>query len=293
MEHLIVFSADLHGNEMQYQKLIDFADSNSAGSVIIGGDITPGWVDKRHLIYSQRSFLLSRLPLLLSPLNKRLPECQIFLIMGNDDCACNMDVLERQGGKVFHVVHGRRLELTEDFDIVGYSFVPITPFGLKDWEKFDLSEVPQDLAAEYTNRKVENCCFDGFKSTINGWEEFRFTEGMEKEDSIQKDLKKRVFTKNPEKTVYVTHTPPNRTNLDQSSYENHLGSMAVRRFIEKHQPYSTLHGHIHETVDVSGQFKENIGNSLSLSAGNKCFEEKLSIVTFDLYDLKTARRLVM
>lgn len=59
------------------------------------------------------------------------------------------------------------------------------------------------MLSEYASRKNRNCRFDGFKSTVNGWEEFQFTEAMEKEDSIQKDLNRNVFTKEPEKTVYV------------------------------------------------------------------------------------------
>lgn len=52
--------------------------------------------------------------------------------MGNDDCACKMEILKRHDKRLLNVIHGGRLELTENFDIVGYSFVPITPFMLKD-----------------------------------------------------------------------------------------------------------------------------------------------------------------
>lgn len=296
MEHLVVFSADLHGNEIQYNKLVDFAKSVSPQSLIIGGDIAPKRGSDRYIIHRQRSFLSERLPSLLSPLKKKLPNCQIYLMMGNDDCACNLDVLERND-TLFHVIHSRRLKLTEDFDVVGYPFVPITPFGIKDWEKYDLSEVPPDLANGYAKRKALNYRLHGFKSTLDGWKKFRFTEAMEKESSIQKDLRKGVFKENPQNTVYVFHTPPNGTHLDQRHDGCHLGSMAVRLFIEDQQPFLTLHGHIHRTVDVSGNFKETISNSVSLSAGNddsgNYVPNDLAIVTFDLYNLKSTRRVVI
>lgn len=293
MEHLVVCSADLHGNDVQFKKLVDFAQSISADSMIIGGDIAPKRGGREHFISMQRAFLSEKLPDLLSPLENTLPDSQIFLMMGNDDCACNLDVLERCDDEHFHPIHGKRLSLTADFDIVGYSFVPVTPFMLKDWEKFDLSETPSALATKYVKRKSWNCRLDGFRSTLQGFRSFRFTQAMEKEDSIQKDLRKKIFTRDPEKTIYVIHTPPDGSNLDQRYDGSHVGSMAVRLFVEEHQPYLTLHGHIHETVDVSGEFKETIGNSLSLTAGNDDLGKDLSILTFDLYDLNSIERQVI
>ncbi len=293
MEHLVIFSVDLHGNEVQYKKLIDFARSISADSLIIGGDIAPKRFRREHFISQQRAFLSTRLPELLLPFKEELPSSKIYLMMGNDDCACNMDILERYDNELFHLIHGRRLNLREDFDIVGYSFVPITPFMLKDWEKFDLSEVPPKLENEYTKRKNWNYHLHGFRSTLKGWRRFGFVKAIEKEDSIQKDLNESLFIKEPEKTVYVFHTPPDNTNLDQRYDGFHVGSMAVRSFIEEHQPYLTLHGHIHETVDVSGNFMEIIGNSISLSAGNDDFGNNLCILTFDLYNPEKARRVIV
>lgn len=293
MGHLVAFSADFHGNEVQFKKLVDFAKLISADSVIIGGDIAPKRGGREHFIAMQRAFLSERLPDLLLPFKNTLPDSQIFLMMGNYDCACNLDVLERYDNELLHLIHGRRLNLTEDFDIVGYSFVPVTPFMLKDWEKYDLSEVSSALTTKYIKRKSCNYRLEGFRSTLQGWRRFRFTEATEKDDSIQKDLRKKVFTEEPEKTIYVIHAPPDGSNLDQCHHGSHVGSMAVRLFIEEHQPYVTLHGHIHETVDVSGEFKETIGNSLSMTAGNDDLGTDLSILTFDLYDLSTIERRVI
>jgi len=293
MKHLVVYSADLHGNDVQYEKLIGFARSVSADSLIIGGDIAPKRGGRGHLIYLQRAYLTERLQDLLLPFKEELPDSKLYLMMGNDDCACNLDIFERYNNKLFHLIHGRRFNLTKDFDIVGYSFVPITPFMLKDWEKFDLSHVPQHLTTEYAKRKSWNYGLEGFKSTLEGWKNFHFTEDMEEEESIQRDLNESLFTKNPEKTVYVFHAPPDNTCLDQRYDGSHVGSMAVRLFIEEHQPYLTLHGHIHETVAVSGDFKEIMGDSTSLSAGNDDFGNDLSILTFDVYDLRTVERRVI
>jgi hypothetical protein len=46
--------------------------------------------------------------------------------------------------------------------------------------------------------------------------------------------------------VFVPHAPPFTTTLDVTRAGKHVGSAAVRTFIEKHQPDVTICGHIHE-----------------------------------------------
>ncbi|MEK6939442.1 MAG: metallophosphoesterase, partial [Nanoarchaeota archaeon] len=246
MKHIVVYTSDIHGNEAQYQKLVDYALQVSADSVIVGGDIAPKGLPENEFIPVQRAFFQERLPTLFSPIKNS--STKVYLMMGNDDCAANYDVFEEgEEDGLYKIIHGKRLKLTDDFDIVGYSCVPITPFGIKDWEKFDLSDVPPHLARDYEDRKRKNYNLDAHKSSVEGWIPFRFTPEMEKRDSIQNDLSTKLFQEDPHKTVYVMHAPPNNTNLDIILTGNHVGSFAERLFIEQRQPFLTLHGHIHET----------------------------------------------
>jgi len=293
MQHKVLYTADIHGNKIQYQKLIDYAIKIAADTIIIGGDIAPKRRLADNYIKFQQQFCEHELPKLLYPLKEKLPDSNLFLMMSNDDCKANLDVLEKHSPGLYQLIHGKRINLTKKLDILGYSYVPITPFGIKDWEKFDLSNVPSNLIEEYENRKRTTYRLDGFKSTRSGWKEFQFSQDMEKKDSIQKDLSNKLFQNKPNKTVYVIHTPPNQTNLDQVLTKNHVGSIAVRLFIEDCQPYLTLHGHIHETVDVSGKFKDNIGETLCLSSGNHDSWSKLAVLVFDLYDPKHTDRIIL
>jgi len=292
MQHKILFTSDLHGNESQYRKLVDYAIKISADSIIVGGDITPKrfgippsglYNPESYIIPGQRLFLEKRLPRILNRIKKKLPNSRVFLMMGQDDCAANLDVLEKNDPSLFRLIHGKRLKLTEDLDLVGYSYVPITPFGIKDWDKYDLSDVPSDMLSYYENKKTE---YDlkGLKSTKKGWVDFEFTPEMEKKDSIQRDLAKYPYSKNAKRTVYVFHTPPDNTNLDVDYEKNHIGSIAVRRFIEKYQPYLTLHGHIHETVQCSGKYKDQIGETICLTSGNDPSIPQLAVLVLDLYN---------
>jgi len=293
MQHKVLYTSDIHGNETQYEKLVNYAIKIAADTIIIGGDIAPKRRLAENYIEFQRHFFEHRLPKLLYPLKEKLPDSKLFLIMGNDDCMINLDALEKQDPCLYNLTHGKRISLTKEVDIIGYSYVPITPFGIKDWEKFDLSNVPSNLIEKYENMKRTDYRLNGVKSTSSGWKEFQFSPDMEKQDSIQKDLSDKLFQEKPNKTVYVIHTPPNQTNLDQVLTKNHVGSIAVRLFIEDCQPYLTLHGHIHETVDVSGNFKDNIGNTICLTSGNHDTGNKLAVLVFDLYDPEHANRIIL
>jgi uncharacterized protein len=47
--------------------------------------------------------------------------------------------------------------------------------------------------------------------------------------------------------IFVPHTPPKGTSLDKILIGKHVGSLAVREFVELHQPDALICGHIHES----------------------------------------------
>ncbi len=299
-KHVMVFTADVHGNEEQYRRLVDYAVRVCADSVVIGGDIAPKGASTdavmlgktemtpEEFIDWQRRFLEERLPELLQPL--READIPVFVMMGNDDCRINEPVLEDNG---YRTIHGRRVHLTRDIDIAGYSCVPLTRFQLKDWEKFDFSQPPDKLRHHYEERKKRDYNCRGVHSQLGGIVPVSFGDAEEMDDSIQKDLKNGVYGPRSDKTVYVMHSPPDNTALDQLRDGTHVGSLAIREFIEEAQPLMTLHGHIHETVDVSGTFREKIGETHCFSAGNDNTRRDLAVVVVDIYKPEEAKRIVI
>lgn len=68
----------------------------------------------------------------------------------------------------------------------------------------------------------------------------------------------------------MVHTPPYNTCMDTLASGSHVGSVAVHKQIMRSQPLITLHGHIHETVDINkGKYMEKLGTTCSYAAGNK------------------------
>ena len=96
-------------------------------------------------------------------------------------------------------------------------------------------------------------------SIIKDWEK--------QEIEIEKDLEGISKKTDPKRTVYVFHAPPFDTALDVLYSGMHVGSIAIKRFIQSKKPMLTLHGHIHESPDMSGKIFERFGKTLSANPG--------------------------
>jgi Icc-related predicted phosphoesterase len=116
--------------------------------------------------------------------------------------------------------------------------------------------------------------------------------------TIQKDLERITGEDDLDRAILLTHAPPYRTTLDRAALDGkmvehvpmdvHVGSIAVRRFIEARQPLVTLHGHVHESARLTGEWRDRIGGTYCFSAAHDGPE--LALVEFDLDDLGAARR---
>lgn len=79
---------------------------------------------------------------------------------------------------------------------------------------------------------------------------------------------------NPEAPkILVCHQPPYNTRNDLTHGNLHVGSRAVRRFIEYHQPLICFTGHIHEGIGVDHLGDTRIINPGPLSEGNYAYAE--------------------
>ena len=116
--------------------------------------------------------------------------------------------------------------------------------------------------------------------------------------AISGDLQKLVGDDDLTRGIFLFHTPPHETALDRAAMDGktidhvpldiHVGSIAVRRFIENRQPLTTLHGHIHESSRMTGRWHDRIGHTYMFNAAHDGPE--LSVVMFDLENPGDAKR---
>lgn len=283
----VFFVSDLHGQFSRYEKLFDLILQQPPDLVLLGGDLLPHGLARQspddpgsHRFIDH--FLAPRLEDVILKLGSKAP--RLLAILGNDDPARDADslkLLEEQG--LLEYIHMKTVA-AGDFTITGYSFIPPSPFLLKDWEKYDVS------------RFVDPGCVpptEGYRTIPPAYDtEF---------DTIMADLNAMKQDIDLQQAVFLFHAPPYQTKLDRAGLDGmtfdhvpldvHVGSIAIQRFIHDHQPYLTLHGHIHESSSLTGAWADRMGNTWMFNAA---WEKKdLSVVQFDLEDLKNAVRILL
>jgi len=174
--------------------------------------------------------------------------------MGNDDWAANHDCLDREDGRLWHCLHERVVRVG-GVAVAGLSWVPITPFGIKDWERWD------DDGDAGPRARLE-----GVVSRGGALSPCRF-DPAQRSPSIVDALAALAALAPPADTLYVCHSPPHGTRCDMIGATQHVGSRALRAFIERGQPPLVLSGHIHESPRVSSSYRDTIGRTVVVNPG--------------------------
>ncbi|MFQ5712071.1 MAG: metallophosphoesterase [Candidatus Geothermarchaeales archaeon] len=64
------------------------------------------------------------------------------------------------------------------------------------------------------------------------------------------------------KSIVLSHFPPHNTRLDRVFFGVHVGSVELRKFIERHKPRLVVVGHVHE-----GRGQQEINTSIIVNGG--------------------------
>jgi Icc-related predicted phosphoesterase len=279
------FVSDLHGSYDRYHKLFEELRREPPQAVFIGGDILPG---EHHLVTASveegNNFIEYFLQKKFVELKKEIKDAypRVFIILGNDDSRSEeKKLVEAEKSGIWEYIHNKKSKF-KDYSIYGYSYIPPSPFLLKDWEKYDVSRYvdPGSVSPEEGIRTVE----------VNQTEI--------KYSTIAEDIKQLAGDGDLSRAIFLFHAPPYKTKLDRADLEGkkidhvpldvHVGSVAIQRFIEGHQPLLTLHGHIHESARLTHSWKDSIGKTHMFSAAHDGPE--LALIRFDLEDLDKATR---
>lgn len=73
--------------------------------------------------------------------------------------------------------------------------------------------------------------------------------------------------------VLLSHSPPYDTSLDRTRHGDHVGSTAVRQFIDRRQPALVVCGHIHEARGIDRLGETQIVNCGAAYRGNYALAE--------------------
>jgi len=278
------FVSDLHGNRQRYDMLFDGIEKEKPAAVFMGGDLFPsglgGILGVNDYADFLDGFMAPGFRRLRRKLSKNYPA--VFLILGNDDVRIEEErVRAYERESLWNYVHNRSLQWG-GYHVYGYSCVPPTPFLLKDWERYDVSAYLDPLCIA-----PEEGCFS-----------VEVQKGILRHETILNDLEKLTADRDLSRAIILFHAPPYGCGLDRAALDGkmvdhvqldvHIGSIAVRRFIEARRPFLTLHGHVHESARITGIWKEYIGSTLAISGAHD--GPGLALVRFDPCDLDHATR---
>lgn len=226
---------------------------------------------------------------LLQDFHKRHSEVKLLLDFGNDDLAAVYDLASERDGEDFHLLHKRVVALSDNLAVMGYMNVNPTPFFIKDREKPD--------CRDHTGLSARGVAVKGFV-TAGGEPIPHILDAGDGTLEDDLDALSRTFTEqawNHHSFIFISHVPPKETALDCIGSAVHVGSLAVRRFIEKWagtgRLVATLHGHIHESPWMSGRVRDEIHGVPCFNVGQKM--KILRALLFDTDRVLESARLVL
>lgn len=270
-----VFATDLHGHVDRYEKLWDLLAHEKPEAVFLGGDLLPGlaWTDDDpgDAAGFVEGYLLERLARLRASDPAGYP--RVFVILGNDDSAAEEAAIHAGAQRgLWDYVHSRCAPFGAH-RVYGYACVPPSPFLKKDWERYDVAQ------------HVDPGC----SAPDEGFRTVPLADHVIRTSTIAQDLATLAGADDLSEAIMLFHAPPYDTALDRAALDGrmidhvpldvHVGSIAIRRFIEQHQPRVTLHGHVHESARLTGAWSQRIGRTWCFSAAHDGPE--LAVVHFD------------
>lgn len=267
----VLFVTDLHGCTWKYERLFEVAQAFQADVVVNGGDMLP----KEGDLSAQGAFIADY----LDPHFAQFDAAGIHYLCypGNDDLSIFDELFEQTCDRYAFVacLAQRKCELG-DFEYIGMNWVVDYPFRLKDRCRMDTSTYV-----------FQGQFGTGLLSTPEGWYEIKDWFSYAKTlPTIEDELRRLVRPKDRTQSIYVIHMPPYRLGLDECGDGAKVGSKAVYDFLLEHQPKLSLHGHIHESPEVSGRWYAGLGSTLCIQPGQL---EPFTYVTINLRTMKFDR----
>ena len=299
----IVFSTDVHGSELYWRKWMKSGEYYKADVIIMAGDLTGKAIIPIFKKGGEYEYTL---------VDKK------FKVKGDDELNKTLEEIRLKGFYPFLTTIEEAKELQRNKNKLDALFNQLMVEGIDRWmnliennvdEKiqvivnpgnddiFEIDDIikkhsriiyPIDKVVTISEKYEMITC-----AWVNPtpWKSPRECSEEELKEKIQKQINKLT---NFENALFNFHSPPANTHLDiapaldktlkqktslGAPEMTHVGSLAVREAIEKHQPLLGLHGHIHESAGT-----HKIGRTICLNPGSKYTAGAFSAYIIDLSD---------
>jgi Icc-related predicted phosphoesterase len=161
-------------------------------------------------------------------------DVKVYVMPGNDDIFDIDDIIQKHDNVIYPL--GKAIPFCFDYELISLEWVNPTPWkSPRECSEAELSKKLKELECQVA------CDWD---KVICNFHCPPFNTKLDLAPKLDKKLRPVYF-------------------FGQAEAE-HVGSKAIRKFIEEHQPLLGLHGHIHESYA-----SDHIGNTLVLNPGSE------------------------
>jgi uncharacterized protein len=262
----ILYTSDTHVHPGHLDRFLKAARELDPRLLIVGGDIIPDWkgsiaasIEPHKLWVKQK--LLPR----LRAFHTTPSAAKVLIDLGNDDIAAARPLMEAADGIDLDLLHMRVKEVDENLAVVGYMAVNPTPFLIKDHEKPD--------CRDYDGLSELRVATSGYVTHSGAATPhvLDFSAGAMEDDLAELSATMEDPRWDHCSFIFVCHAPPKNSALDLTQSGLNVGSLAVRRFLQRWSGTGrlilSLHGHIHEAPWKSGQAWQYIGDVPCFNVG--------------------------
>jgi Icc-related predicted phosphoesterase len=249
----LLYASDLHGSIPKYEAVLKYAIDQNIRILHIGADLLP----KGSCIMEMQKDFIKKY---LKDFYQRAKDKGIDILasFGNDDLYTRKKYFRKYATFLDEIPYEK-----DGYTFKAYSFVPDLPFGLKTGCKLDYPG--WELYEKYLGPPVDFT--DQGRVIIEDPVKYFKEKG-----TIKEDLEKISVN---DRTIIAIHCPPaGSMGLDVCLNGREVGSKAIFDFIAIKKPLLTLHGHIHESPDVTGIWKTQIGKTVAIQPGQGKFERR-------------------
>ena len=243
MEISFLFSTDLHGDLDRMDGLLSVGSRSGNPPIILGGDLFRA---------GRGNDIASQTEILENQIEPRMESYRgdVYTIFGNNDWKVVADRIGELAPSLIDLQNHDAV-LPSGLRLKGLSFVPPSPFLIKDWERME----------KYGNND-ERGRLEGLCSHDGGLRDCTISQ----RGTMWEEILKIGPLKD---SILVSHGPPFGTCADMSVFEPHLGSVDLTRAAINDPPVAILCGHIHEAPDVSKKPVCSLGETLVANPGSK------------------------
>lgn len=266
----VCYTSDFHGSELHYESLGRLLGDERPKLAILGGDMFADGDDRRPA-ESQAERAERRLTKSVGAWKRDNPDLSVAVLMGNHDWLSAEQAVRRvQETGLVTLLEPARPWTCGGVRFLGFPYAPPSPHWLKDYERLDLDGDPLpefDCEARVTGP-------DGVLA-VDLETHFRGRPTLAAELALLETP--------ADPWILVAHAPPYDTKLDRlPEIPEPIGSRAVKEFIRTRRPLCALHGHVHESPEVTGAYHDDIGGVLCVNPGQA--RDRLYAVLFDTDD---------